>query len=256
MLSGAFRQTGAFGALEIIFRMKYDILTLPGSGRWRKGENMKDKREEMLRRLSQAYADTKSALHYQNPYELLTATILAAQCTDKRVNIITKDFFTRFPNARALAKGETQEVEALIRTCGLYKAKAKNLLACARRLVSEYGGEVPRSMEELTTLAGVGRKTASVVLAYAFGIPAMAVDTHVGRVANRLGLANSKNPVIIEKQLCALIPKEDWADAHHWLIWHGRRVCHAQRPECGACVVADLCPSAFKVPGKKEKGKK
>ena len=216
---------------------------------------MEKKKEEILRRLAAVYADTKSALQYENAYELLVATILAAQCTDKRVNSITRDFFIRFPDAHALAAGETAEVEELIRTCGLYKAKAKNLLASARRLTDEYGGEVPRSMEELTTLAGVGRKTASVVLAYAFGIPAMAVDTHVGRVANRLGLANSKNPAIIEKQLCALIPREDWADAHHWLIWHGRRVCHAQRPECGACVAADLCPSAFAAAEKKEKGK-
>jgi endonuclease-3 len=216
---------------------------------------MGNNREEILRRLAAEYADTKSALHYENAYELLAATILAAQCTDKRVNIITRDFFARFPDARALAEGQTGEVEKLIRTCGLFKAKAKNLIACAVRLVDEYGGEVPRSMEELTTLAGVGRKTASVVLAYAFGIPAMAVDTHVGRVANRLGLANSKNPAIIEKQLCDQIPREDWAEAHHWLIWHGRRVCHAQRPDCGACVAADLCPSVFLAPAKKEKGK-
>ena len=216
---------------------------------------MKDKKEEMLARLSKEYADTKSALHYKNAYELLVATILAAQCTDKRVNIITKDLFARYPDARAMAAGDTAEIEALIRTCGLYKGKAKNLLACARRLVDEYGGQVPRTMEELVTLAGVGRKTASVVLAYAFGIPAMAVDTHVGRVANRLGLANSKNPAIIEKQLCEAIPKEKWSDAHHWLIWHGRRICHAQRPECGRCIVGDLCPSAFSVPKKKAKGK-
>lgn len=217
---------------------------------------MQDKRDDILRRLAAEYADTRSALHYEDAYELLVATILAAQCTDKRVNIITRDLFARFPDAQALAGGDLDEIEALIRTCGLYKAKAKNLLACAKRLVDEYGGKVPASMEELTTLAGVGRKTASVVLAYAFGIPAMAVDTHVGRVANRLGLANSKNPAIIEKQLCELIPKEKWADAHHWLIWHGRRVCHAQRPECGRCVAAELCPSAFKVTGKKEQGNK
>jgi len=211
--------------------------------------------EEILKRLAAEYADTKSALHYKNAYELLTATILAAQCTDKRVNIITRGLFARYPDARALAEGDIGEIEEMIRTCGLYKAKAKNLRVCANRLVDEYGGEVPASMEELTTLAGVGRKTASVVLAYAFGIPAMAVDTHVGRVANRLGLANSKNPVMIEKQLCALIPEEKWADAHHWLIWHGRRVCHAQRPACGACVAADLCPCAFKVQAGKDKGK-
>ncbi len=215
---------------------------------------MNTKSNEVLKRLSAEYADTRSALEYKNAYELLIATILAAQCTDKRVNIITKDLFAHYPDAHALAKGDVQEIEEIIRTCGLYKAKAKNLHACAQRLVDEYGGNVPSSMEELITLAGVGRKTASVVLAYAFGIPAMAVDTHVGRVANRMGLANSKNPAIIEKQLCSLIPREDWADAHHWLIWHGRRICHAQRPDCAHCVVADLCPSAFDVPVQKRKG--
>ena len=205
---------------------------------------MEDYREEILVRLGKEYADTQTALHYKNAYELLVATILAAQCTDKRVNIVTRTLFVRFPDAIALSGGELDEIEEMIKTCGLYKSKAKNLLACAKRLSEEFGGEVPHTMEELVSLAGVGRKTASVVLAYAFGIPAMAVDTHVGRVANRLGLANSQNPVKIEQQLCALIPKERWSDAHHWLIWHGRKVCHAQRPDCPGCVVRELCPSA------------
>lgn len=205
---------------------------------------MEDLREEILGRLGKEYADTQTALHYKNAYELLVATILAAQCTDKRVNIVTRALFIRFPDAIALSGGELHEVEELIKTCGLYKSKAKNLLACAKRLTDAFGGEVPHTMDELVSLAGVGRKTASVVLAYAFGIPAMAVDTHVGRVANRLGLANSQNPVKIEQQLCALIPMERWADAHHWLIWHGRKVCHAQRPDCPGCVVRELCPSA------------
>ena len=200
--------------------------------------------QEILERLGKQYAHTRTALEYENAYELLVATILAAQCTDKRVNMVTPALFEKFPDAAHLAKGSLNEVEELIKTCGLYQSKAKNLLACSKRIMDEYGGQVPHTMEELVTLGGVGRKTASVVLAYAFGIPAMAVDTHVGRVANRLGLANSKNPVKIEQQLCALIPREQWSEAHHWLIWHGREVCHAQNPACGGCVAADLCPSA------------
>ena len=206
---------------------------------------MGDNNQEILKRLGAAYADKRSALRYENAYQLLVATILAAQCTDKRVNLVTKDFFVRFPDAVALSRGEIGEIEQLIKTCGLYKSKAKNLLSSAKCLTEAFGGQVPRTMEELVSLAGVGRKTASVVLAYAFHIPAMAVDTHVGRVAYRLGLANSKNPVRIEQQLCALIPREKWADAHHWLIWHGRLVCHARKPECAKCVVVDLCPSAY-----------
>ena len=206
---------------------------------------MGDNNQEIIKRLGAAYADTRSALRYENAYQLLVATILAAQCTDKRVNLVTNDFFVRFPDAVALSRGEIGEIEQLIKTCGLYKSKAKNLLATAKCLTGTFGGKVPRTMEELVSLAGVGRKTASVVLAYAFHIPAMAVDTHVGRVAYRLGLANSKNPVKIEQQLCALIPREKWADAHHWLIWHGRLVCHARKPECAKCVVVDLCPSAY-----------
>lgn len=209
--------------------------------------------QEIFKRLGEKYAHTKTALEFENPYELLVATILAAQCTDKRVNLVTPALFAKYPDAAALSHGTLPEVEALIKTCGLYQSKAKNLLACAKRLVDEYGGQVPNTMEDLVTLAGVGRKTASVVLAFAFGIPAMPVDTHVGRVANRLGLANSPNPVKIEQQLCALIPREQWGDAHHWMIWHGREVCHAQNPACGECPVADLCPSAYMKTEKKSK---
>lgn len=208
---------------------------------------------EILARLAREYADASTALHYQSPYQLLVATILAAQCTDKRVNMVTPAFFKKYPDAARLKNGRLPEVEELIKTCGLYQSKAKNLLAAAQRIAETYGGQVPDTMEDLVTLAGVGRKTASVVLAFAFGIPAMPVDTHVGRVSNRLGLADSKNPEKIERQLCALIPREQWADAHHWLIWHGRRVCKAQRPECGACLVADLCPGAFPKTEKKDK---
>ena len=201
-----------------------------------------DNKQEIIERLRTEYADVKSALVYENPYELLVATILAAQCTDVRVNIVTKDLFKRYPSPKELAEADLAELESYIKTCGLYKNKAKNLIACAQRTMSEYGGQVPHTMEELTTLAGVGRKTANVVMAFAFGLPAFAVDTHVKRVSNRIGFANSDNPDKVEEQVTKIFRKEDWAQAHHWLIWHGRRVCKAQKPLCDTCCIADLCP--------------
>ncbi len=196
----------------------------------------------MITRLRAQYAGKQSALDYQNAYELLIATILAAQCTDARVNIVTRELFARYPSPKELAAAELTEVEDYIKTCGLYKNKAKNIIACAQRIMEEYGGEVPRTEQELVTLAGVGRKTANVVLANAFGIPAFAVDTHVGRVANRLGFAHSKNPDKVEESLKKIFKKEDWADAHHWILWHGRLVCKAQRPLCGECSLREVCP--------------
>lgn len=201
-----------------------------------------DKRfEEILKRLKKEYGGEKSALVYKNPYELLVATILAAQCTDVRVNIVTKKLFSDFPNANALSKAEIPVIEEYIKSCGLYKNKAKNLKLCAQRLAEVYGGEVPTEMEDLTSLAGVGRKTANVVRAFAFNIPSMPVDTHVGRLARRLGFSKSKNPDVVEKDICGIIPKEDWCEAHHWLIWHGRRVCKSQNPLCDKCILADIC---------------
>lgn len=201
-----------------------------------------DKNQEIIERLRKEYGDTESALHYQNPYELLVATILAAQCTDVRVNIVTKDLFKKYPSPKELAQADLAEVEGYIKTCGLYKNKAKNLIACAQRIMSEYGGVVPHTEEELTTLAGVGRKTANVVLAFAFGLPAFPVDTHVKRVSNRIGFAHSDDPNKVEEEDKKIIRKEDWSQAHHWLIWHGRRVCKAQRPLCESCCISDLCP--------------
>lgn len=201
-----------------------------------------DKNKEIIERLRKEYADVKSGLDYKSPYELLIATILAAQCTDVRVNIVTKELFKKYPSPRELAEADLAEVEGYIKTCGLYKNKAKNLIACAQRLMSEYGGVVPHTEEELTTLAGVGRKTANVVLAFAFGLPAFPVDTHVKRVSNRIGFAHSDDPNKVEEQDKKIIRKEDWSQAHHWLIWHGRRVCKAQKPLCGNCCIADLCP--------------
>ncbi len=201
-----------------------------------------DKNQEIIERLRKEYGNTESALHYENPYELLVATILAAQCTDVRVNIVTKDLFKRYPSPKELAGADLAEVEGYIKTCGLYKNKAKNLIACAQRIMSEYGGIVPHTEEELTTLAGVGRKTANVVLAFAFGLPAFPVDTHVRRVSNRIGFARSNDPDKVEEEDKKIIRKEDWSQAHHWLIWHGRRVCKAQKPLCGSCCIEDLCP--------------
>lgn len=201
-----------------------------------------DKNKEIIERLRKEYEGVESALVYENPYELLVATILAAQCTDVRVNIVTKELFKRYPSPKELAQADLAEVEEYIKTCGLYKNKAKNLIACAQRLMSEYGGVVPHTEQELTTLAGVGRKTANVVLAFAFGLPAFPVDTHVKRVSNRIGFAHSDDPDKVEQQDKKIIRKEDWSQAHHWLIWHGRRVCKAQKPLCETCCISDLCP--------------
>ncbi|MEA5002459.1 MAG: endonuclease III [Christensenella sp.] len=201
-----------------------------------------DKNKEIIERLRKEYGDTESALDYENPYELLVATILAAQCTDVRVNIVTKELFKKYPSPRELAQADLAELEGYIKTCGLYKNKAKNLIACAQRLMEEFGGVVPHTEEELTSLAGVGRKTANVVLAFAFGLPAFPVDTHVKRVSNRIGFAHSDDPNKVEEEDKKIIRKEDWSQAHHWLIWHGRKVCKAQKPLCDICCISDLCP--------------
>jgi len=198
----------------------------------------------MRKRLQAHYANEKSGLEFVSPYQLLVATILAAQCTDVRVNIVTKDLFPKYPSPAELARADLKELEGYIKTCGLYQSKAKNLIACAQRLMAEYGGKVPDTMEDLTSLAGVGRKTANVVLAFAFGQPAFPVDTHVGRVARRLGMAHSDNPDKVEAELKQIFPREEWSDAHHWMIWHGRRICKSQRPLCHECFLNDICPSA------------
>ena len=197
--------------------------------------------DTVLSRLKKEYGEETSALEFSNPYELLIATILAAQCTDKRVNIVTKDLFRLYPDPASQAEADIKDVEDCIRSCGFYRNKAKNIIACAAMLRDEFGGEVPEDMESLTQLPGVGRKTANVVRAFGFGLPAMPVDTHVGRVARRLGFSESGNPDVVERDLCSVIPEKDWSDAHHWLIWHGRRVCSSQRPKCADCLLNDIC---------------
>lgn len=198
---------------------------------------------EQLRRLSEVYKNDGTMLHFTSPFTLLVAVILSAQCTDKRVNVITNRIFPRLDTPAKMVFLTQSQLETEIHDCGLYKAKAKNLLGMCRMLLSDYHGEVPEDFDELVKLPGVGRKTANVVRSVAFGYPAIAVDTHVFRVANRLKLAAGTTPLEVEKGLQKAIPKEDWSAAHHWLIWHGRRVCHARKPDCETCFLQNVCPS-------------
>lgn len=201
---------------------------------------MEIQREKILAALRAAYPDARPELNFTNPYETLLATMLSAQCTDKQVNKVTPAVFARWPNAAAMSEASLDELFPMVKSCG-FKTKASNIIAACKLLVERHGGEVPATREELTALPGVGRKTANVVLANAFRIPAFAVDTHVFRVSNRLGLADAGTVEETERQLMAAVPMEDWCDAHHWLIWHGRRICKAQRPLCGECPLAELC---------------
>ena len=198
---------------------------------------------EQLRRLSEVYKNDGTMLHFTSPFTLLVAVILSAQCTDKRVNVITNRIFPRLDTPAKMVSLTQSQLETEIHDCGLYKAKAKNLLGMCRMLLSDYHGEVPEDFDELVKLPGVGRKTANVVRSVAFGYPAIVVDTHVFRVANRLKLAAGTTPLEVEKGLQKAIPKEDWSAAHHWLIWHGRRVCHARKPDCETCFLQNVCPS-------------
>jgi endonuclease-3 len=192
--------------------------------------------------LAETHPDATCALHYRNPYELVMATILSAQCTDERVNQVTPVLFARYPTAADLARARAEEVEEIIKSTGFFRAKTKSLLGNARALVERHGGDVPRTMAEMVELPGVGRKTASVVLGHVYGInEGIAVDTHVLRVSNRLGIANSDDPLVVEQQLMAMIPRERWTQVTDVLIFHGRRICDARRPLCGQCPVFALC---------------
>ena len=202
-----------------------------------------ERKNKILQMLEECYPDAKPELHFSNPYETLVATMLSAQCTDQQVNKVTPEVFARYPDATAMAEASEEELYPMVKSCG-FKSKAGNIIAACRIIRDQHGGEVPHTMEELTALPGVGRKTANVVLSNAFGIPAFAVDTHVFRVSNRLGLCKAETVEETERQMTKLIPREKWGMAHHWLIWHGRRVCKAQRPLCGECGLKDLCPSA------------
>lgn len=198
---------------------------------------------EELRLLEATYPDAKPQLKFGSAFELLVAVILSAQCTDKRVNLVTRELF---PIADApekiLTLGQTR-LEEIIRPCGLSNSKAKHIVDTSKILLDDYGGEVPREISALMKLPGVGRKTANVVASVAFGVPAIAVDTHVFRVANRLKLAEGKTPLEVERALQKIIPREKWSAAHHWLIWHGRQICSARKPKCNACPLSKICPS-------------
>lgn len=201
--------------------------------------------DQVLALLKSGYPDAHCELDYRTPFELLVATILSAQCTDVRVNMVTPALFARYPTARALAGADQGEVEALIRSTGFFRNKAKNLIGMATALTEHHAGEVPADMEALRVLPGVGRKTANVVLGNAFGINhGVTVDTHVGRLANLLGLTNESDPIKVERDLMGLVPVADWTLVSHLLIWHGRRVCIARRPRCGECLLSAICPSA------------
>jgi endonuclease-3 len=192
--------------------------------------------------LTQTYPDADCALRHRNAFELVVATILSAQCTDERVNQVTPALFGRYPTPDAMAKARPAQLEAMIRPTGFFRAKTRSILGCARALVAEHRGEVPRTMEEMVRLPGVGRKTSSVVLGHAYGIAeGIAVDTHVLRVANRLGIARGDDPIDVERQLMALIPPERWIRTTDLLIFHGRRICQARRPACGVCPVFARC---------------
>ena len=196
----------------------------------------------LLRILEQTYPDARCALDYRNPLELLIATMLSAQCTDERVNMVTPALFARYPDAASFAEAEPAELEELIHSCGFYRQKAKSIRACCRLLVDEFGGEVPAEMEHLVTLPGVGRKTANVVLNEVFGQPAIAVDTHVLRTANRLGWISTRDPVKAEFQLLDAVPKKWWGRVTLLLIHHGRNCCSARKPLCADCPILKGCP--------------
>ena len=201
--------------------------------------------EEILARLKEEYPDSRCALEHRNPLELLVATILSAQCTDKRVNMVTPALFARYPTAADYAEADLADLEEMVRTTGFFRNKARSLKGLGQALVADHGGAVPADMDALVKLPGTGRKTANVVLGNAFGIDeGVVVDTHVGRISRLLGLTEEKDPVKVERDLMAVVPRSDWTIWSHLLIDHGRAVCKARRPECGSCVLADLCPSA------------
>jgi endonuclease-3 len=198
---------------------------------------------KIVRRLKRDYSHAKCALDYDSPVQLLVATILSAQCTDVRVNIVTKGLFGKYPDAASLAKAPLKSIEKKVQTAGFFRNKAKNIKACCQRLVAEHDGQVPPDLDILVTLPGVGRKTANVVLGTAFGLATgVVVDTHVGRISRRLGMTAETDPVKVERDLVEQLPKKEWVSFSHRMIYHGREVCKARRPDCDQCKMSDVCP--------------
>lgn len=197
----------------------------------------------MYRILSKTYPDVRCELDFKNPLQLLVATVLSAQCTDKRVNAVTPALFKRYKNVSAFAAAEPKELQGLIKSTGFYRAKAKSIKGLAVKIVEDYNGVVPNNLDDLVTLPGVGRKTANVVLGHAFDTPGLTVDTHFGRLVRRFGWTKETDPVKVEFAVMDLIPRKEWTNLSQRLIWHGRRVCHSRKPACAACSLAKLCPS-------------
>jgi endonuclease III len=198
---------------------------------------------KMDRILQDTYPDAHCELDFRNPFELLVATVLSAQTTDVRVNLTTPDLFAKYPTPEDMAAANPEEMEEILRPTGFYRAKTKSVLGLSSALVERFKGEVPKKLDDLVTLPGVGRKTANVVLGNAFGVPGLTVDTHFGRLVRRFGWTDEEEPEKVESAIAELFPRRDWTMLSHRLIWHGRRICHARRPACGACPLADLCPS-------------
>ena len=203
----------------------------------------KNHARRVVRHLAKHYADAECALHYDSPFQLLIATILSAQCTDERVNMVTAVLFAKYPTAFELAKATQKQVEKIVKSAGFFRAKAKNIRACAKDLVEKYEGQPPQDLEKLVALAGVGRKTGNVLLGTAFGIPSgVVVDTHVGRISRRLGITFEKDPVKVERELMAVLPQKEWIYYSHRMIHHGRAICDARKPLCEQCSMRNFCP--------------
>jgi endonuclease-3 len=195
------------------------------------------------RQLTKNYPSVRCELDYNSAFQLLVATVLSAQCTDKRVNQTTPALFIKYPNPKKMAKADLKDIQRLVKSTGFYRAKAKNIKGLSNKIIEEFGGDVPSNLEDLITLPGVGRKTANVVLGHAFGIPGITVDTHFGRLSRRFGWSKQSDPVKVEFEVGELIPEKEWTNLSQRMIWHGRRVCHSRKPACGACPLAKLCPS-------------
>jgi endonuclease-3 len=203
---------------------------------------LRGRARKIVELLARLYPDAHCALDYNNPLQLLIATILSAQCTDVRVNLVTPALFARFRDARSFAEADPKDLETAIQSTGFFRNKARNIIGCCKQLVADHGGEVPAAMEALVRLPGVGRKTANVILGNAFNVPGITVDTHVGRLSRRMGLTTETDPEKVERDLMVLVPRKEWTMFSHRMIFHGRQVCHARKPVCAACTLAEVCP--------------
>jgi endonuclease III len=205
-------------------------------------DSLRTRARAIHRTLARLYPDAHCALHHESSLQLLVATILSAQCTDARVNLVTPALFARYRDAAAFATADQRELEGLIQSTGFFRNKARNIIACCQRLMADHGGDVPSTLDELVQLPGVGRKTANVILGECFATPGITVDTHVGRLSRRTGLTTQTDPVKVESDLMDLLPRKDWTPFSHRMIFHGRQVCHARKPDCGGCALGDHCP--------------